>query len=279
MGGQIGKSESESQAASQFGQDVWGGQGPALQQLYQQAGGLFGDVYGQQQGLIPGATQQQQQITEAAMPAYQQQLAGGATADMGLQNMLTQSLQQSGAQPSQTSQMYANIMGGKGNTYADAMKAIYQEDASQALQKAMSLADARAVGAGQSGSSRHGVLQSNLAEDINDRLLGGLFQTGYETFDKDLQNKLAIAQQADVGTLERQRMMSGMLQGQDVAQQGGIGAGQQMQNLGMGSFAPGMMPWQSMGNYANILGRPTVLGSGTSTAGSDSKALGMGVGK
>lgn len=278
MGGEAGKSESQSAAQSQFGQDVWGGQAPALQQLYQAAGSLFGDVYGGQQGMIPGQTQVQQDIASAAMPAYQQQLGGGVTSGMGLQDILSQSLQQSMGQPSQTAQMYANIMGGEGNTYADAMKEKMIADASRAGQNMMSVADARAVGAGQPGSSRHGVLQSQGWKDINDRLQGGLFDIGYETFDKDLQNKLNIAQMADQSTMGRQQMMSNMLGQQNLAQQGGIGTGQTMQNLGMGSFAPSMVPWQSMGQYANVLGRPTVLGSGTSTGTSDSKAMGGGGG-
>lgn len=281
MGGDVGlsKSDSSSQANSNFNQDVWGGQAPALQGLYDSAAGLFGTTNNQMQSLIPGATKQQQQISADAMPAYQQQLAGGSTANMGLQDMLSQSLQQSMNNPSATSQMYANIMGGSGNNYADIMKDQYLKDASRAGQNMMSNMDARAVAAGQSGGSRHGVAQAEGWRNINDQLQQNMAQTGYETFDKDLQNKLNIAGLADQNTLAQQQMMSDMLSGQNAAQQGGIQAGQTMQNLGMGSFAPSMAPWQSAESYANVLGRPTVLGSGSSAAGSDSKSSGIGIGK
>jgi hypothetical protein len=115
--------------------------------------------------------------------------------------------------------------------------------------------------------------------DINSNLQNNLARTGYETFDKDLQNKLGIAQQADQGTLARQQMMSGMLGAQQGVQTGALGQGQNMQNLGMGSFAPGMMPWQNISNWANSLGSPTILNSGNSSGNSSAMGMGMGGGK
>lgn len=100
-----------------------------------------------------------------------------------------------------------------------------------------------------------------------------LADVGYNTFDKDLQNKLNIAQQADQGTLARQQLMSNMLGQQQGVSTGALGMGQNMQNLGMGAFAPGMMPWQNISNYANALGSPTVLSSGSSSG--NSNAMGM----
>ena len=112
--------------------------------------------------------------------------------------------------------------------------------------------------------------------DINSNLQKNLADVGYNTFDKDLQNKLNIAQQADQGTLARQQLMSNMLGQQQGVSTGALGMGQNMQNLGMGSFAPSMMPWQNNSNYANALGSPTVLNSGSSSG--NSNAMGMGGG-
>jgi hypothetical protein len=64
-----------------------------------------------------------------------------------------------------------------------------------------------------------------------------------------------------------------MLGQQQGVSTGALGMGQNMQNLGMGSFAPGMMPWQNISNYANALGSPTVLNSGSSSG--NSNAMGM----
>ena len=59
------------------------------------------------QGQIPGSQEYMQGVQEAAMPAWQQQMAGGAYADMGLQNQLMGSLQQSMNQPSNQAQINA----------------------------------------------------------------------------------------------------------------------------------------------------------------------------
>jgi len=278
MGGEGGKSESSSNARSNFSQDVWSGQSPALQQLYSNAGNLFQDIYSNQMNMIPGQVDVQNQITSSAIPAFQRQLSGGATSDMGLKQLLADSLRTSTSNPSNLSSIYANIMGGEGNNYADAMKSRMTADASRAGKNMMSVADARAVGAGQSGSSRHGVLQSQGWKDINDQLQRGLFDVGYNTFDKDLSNKLNIAKLADSNIMNRENLMADLLRGQDETTNAGINSGPILQNLGMGSFAPTMVPWQSMGQYANILGRPTILGSGSSSANSDSKAMSGGGG-
>jgi len=276
MGGSSSKSDSES--GSQFSQDVWGPQGSALQDLYSSIGGLFGQTNEGMQGQIPGAVGGMQGITDTADPAWQSQLAGGAYKDMGLQQSLMDSLNQSMGQPSAMSEINAMIMGGEGNNYADAMKSQYMQDASQAQKMMMSNMDLGAVGAGQSGSSRHGVAQGIGMEGINRELQRNLAETGFDTFDKDLNRKLEIAGMADQGTLARQNMMSNMIGQQNQAMQGGLDYGSQMQNLNMGQFAPYMMPWQAAGAYGNIIGAPTVLGSGSMSGDSSSKGMSGGIG-
>lgn len=280
MGGSSSKSDSDSSSQSSFDQDVWGPQGDALQNLYGQAGNLFGDTNNQMQGLMPGATNQMQGVFDQANPAYQQQLSGGATADMGLQNSLMNSLNQSMNNPSMTSEINAMTMGGEGNNYADAMKDQYVQDANRASDNMMQNLDARAAASGMSGGSRHGTATAQGMQDINQNLQRNMAETGYNTFDKDLDRKLQIAGMADQNLLANQQMMAGMIGGQDTAQQGAINAGSQMQNLGMGQFAPSMMPWQSMGAYSQALGAPTVLGSGTMSGSADanSKSASGGIG-
>ena len=268
MGGSASGSKSKSK--SSFQDKVWGGQSGALQDLYGNAQDLFNQTNTGMQGLQPGATQNMQDTYNQVNPAYQEQLQGGAYRDMGLQNQLMGSLNQSMNQPSAMSQINAMTMGGEGNNYADAMKDQYIQDANRAQEQMLSGLDARAAASGMSGGSRHGIAQGLGMARVNDQLQSNLAQTGYETFDKDLQRKLDIAQQADQGNLARQQMMSGMIGQQNQAQQGAIQGGQNMQNINMGQYAPQMMPWDAMSQYGNVIGRPTILGSGSQSGSSGS---------
>ena len=114
-----------------------------------------------------------------------------------------------------------------------------------------------------------------MAQDELDRLGQQQTNIGYNTFDKDLERKLGIAQRADAFDFGKLQNVSGMLGAQQGAMAGGLGMGQGMQNLGMGQFAPFMAPWQAAGQYSSTIGRPTVLGSGTSSADSSAKGFGM----
>ena len=268
MGGSASGSKSKSK--SSFQDKVWGGQTGALQDLYGNAQDLFNQTNTGMQGLQPGATQNMQDTYNQVNPAYQEQLQGGAYRDMGLQNQLMGSLNQSMNQPSAMSQINAMTMGGEGNNYADAMKDQYIQDANRAQEQMLSGLDARAASSGMSGGSRHGIAQGLGMARVNDALQSNLAKTGYDTFDEDLQRKLDIAQQADQGNLARQQMMSGMIGQQNQAQQGAIQGGQNMQNINMGQYAPQMMPWDAMGQYGNVIGRPTILGSGSQSGSSGS---------
>jgi hypothetical protein len=269
-GGSLGKSKSKSKQEGLFNQEVFGPQSNALSQLYSSVGGLFGDTAAGAQGLIPGAVQNQQGVFDAANPAFQRQLGGGAYAGMDLQGMYKDALAGGG------NEQFINesIMGGSGNDYVDAMKSTLASDSEGRLGRSLAMNDLRASRAGQSGSSRHGITESNLYDEANDRLADTQTRLGFETFDKDLDRKLGIAQRADQFDLGRLGSVENALSGQQGAMMGGLNFGQGMQNLGMGQFAPYMAPWQLAGNYANAIGRPTVLGSGSSLGKSNSKGLG-----
>ena len=53
----------------------------------------------------------------------------------------------------------------------------------------------------------------------------------------------------------------------------------QVQNLGMGQFAPTMIPWQNMQNYAATIGQPTILSKGSSSGSSRGKGKSASGGK
>jgi hypothetical protein len=176
--------------------------------------------------------------------------------------------------PSQTSQLYAQMMGGKGNNYADAMKNEYIKDADRTRELNYANLDARAAGAGMSGGSRHGVAQALIDRDINANLQKNLATTGYETFDKDLANKLGIAQQADSNMLARQNMYANtgnsFINARNANTNAGIAGAGNMQNVNMGMFAPGQMPWSNLQNYASAIGNPIILTNSTQRSSSES---------
>ena len=276
-GGSYNQSSAKNQ--SNFNQTIPQWQVDALTKMYGAVANTFGNTGSAINAQTPGVQSYIDQTNQSAMPEWQNQLAGGVYQGMDNANALSNSLQQSLSNPTATSQIYGQMMGGQGNNYADAMKASYLGDANRATDNMLAALDSRAAASGMSGGSRHGVATSQGMYDINSNLQKNLAQTGYDTFDKDLANKLNIAQQADQGTLARQQMMSGMLNSQQGVQSNALGQGQNMQNLGMGSFAPTMMPWQNMSNYANSIGSPTVLNSGGSSGNSSAMGVSGGGGK
>jgi len=264
MSGGGSGSVSKSDSSSSFQEKVWSGQEPYLKNKYGNAEELFDETKGRMDALIPGAIENQQQVFDQSMPNWQNQMQGGAYRDMNLGQNVMRSLNDSMNQPTAMQGINSMIMGGSGNNYADAMRGQYVKDANRSMDNMNANLDARAAGAGMGGSSRHGVAQGIGMRGINDKLQRNMAETGYRTFDKDLDRKLGIAQQADQGTLARQGMMAGMLNKQQGTMNQGLQNGENMQNLGMGQFAPTMMPWEAMEGYDKSIGDPTILGSGSS---------------
>lgn len=277
----IGANYSNSKANNQssFNQTIPKWQEDALTKMYGSAASTFGSTGSAINARTPGVQTYIDQTNSAAMPEWQNQLNGGVYQGMDNANKLSESLRQSLNSPTNTQNIYGQMMGGNGNNYADAMKASYLGDANRATDNMLANLDSRAAASGMSGGSRHGVATSQGMYDINSNLQKNLAKTGYDTFDKDLNNKLSIASMADSGTLERQKMMAGMLEQQQGTSTGALNSGSNMQNLGMGSFAPTMMPWHNMSNYANSIGSPTVLSSGSSSGNSSAMGVGAGGGK
>ena len=265
-GGSFSKNKSKN--SSSYNDRVWKGQEPALKDVYGQAGDLFRDTNTGFADLNGQAVENQQQVFEAAQPHWQNQMQGGAYRDMNLDQNVMRSLNDSMNQPTAMQDINSMIMGGSGNNYADAMRNQYTTDANRAMDNMNANLDARAAGAGMGGSSRHGVAQGMGMRDINENLQRNMANVGYNTFDKDLDRKLRIAQQADQNTFGRQKMMADMLGGSQTAMTQGLQQGQGQQELNMGQYAPYNQPWAPAESRANITGRPTVLGSGTSSGSS-----------
>lgn len=277
MGGSMGKSGSRSKSKNSynFNQTIPGFQQNALAQLYSNAKNLYANQLPGVNHLIPGMSDQFNQMLPAATDAWGRALNGGVYDTNTINSQLTNSLDNTLNNPSNTQQIYANVMGGKGNNYADAMKASFIGDANRATDNMLANLDARAAASGMSGGSRHGVATHRGMYDINSNLQKNLADVGYNTFDKDLGNKLNIAQQADQNTLQRQQMLQQMLgSAQDTSNNAMTNTGQGIQNLGMGTFAPFMAPWTMMGNYADVIGQPTVLSSGSGTGSGSGKSKG-----
>lgn len=266
MSGSLGKEESSNQ--SSFNQDVWGPQGEALQNLYGAAGNLYNQLGSSKGGVSPiqQASQGQDFITQTlgnTMPAWQQQLAGGAYRDMGLQNQFLDSMNRSFATPSASQEINEMIMGGQGNDYVDAMKDTMVSDAERIKGMNSARLDQRAGLMG--GSSGHGVADFLQNQSVDQDLIRSMSDIGYKSFDKDLDRKLGIAQQADANTLQRQQMLSNMIGSQNQTMQNAVGFAPTSMNLGQTQYG---LPWQNMQNYAGIIGGPTVLGSGSSSGNS-----------
>ena len=298
VGGNL--SQSSSQNNSAINNDISETQKPYLQDMWGQAQQWVGDNQGEWQKRLQEAERGMYENSNTARDltnqnlyganaAYQNQLGGGAYQDMDLAKNLSGSLQQSMNSPSAMQDINSMIMGGAGNNYADAMKSQYINDANSAQQNMLANMDARAAASGMSGGSRHGVLQGMGMENINSNLQSQLAQTGFNTFDKDLDRKLNIAQQADQGTLARQGMMQNMLgqqnaastgalanlQQQNQGMQGGMDQYQQYQNNLQGNFLQQQQPltWLS-----GIIGSPQMSTQGFSSGSGNSFGMGGGLG-
>jgi hypothetical protein len=234
----------------------------AYKNLFDKASGMYDAQTGAINSQVPAIQDYVKRISDVSAPAWQQQLQGGIYKDVDPTSLLSK-IEGFQNTESRTQPLYEQIMGGKGNNYADAMKDSLMKDAQRRRDLNYASLDARAAGAGMSGGSRHGVAQALIDRDINDNLGKQMTEVGYNTFDQDLQNKLGIAREADSNTLQRQGMYSNLanslISGKDASVKGGLAGASGMQGLGMGQFSPTMMPWSNLQNYQSAIGDPMIL--------------------
>jgi hypothetical protein len=271
------QSANQKSGNSQFGQSV--SNQPWLEQLYNQAGNLFGQQSGVQQGMMPGAMNFSNQQAQGAAGANAGMQQGGAYGGLGIGNQLMDSLKQSQNTPSNMQQVNSMIMGGNGNTSLDAMKGSLESDAARAGQLNSATNAAQAAASGMSGGSRQGVADALGQEGINRNLQSTEANLGYNSFNNDLQRKLDIASAADTNTFNRQNLMSGMLGNQNSAMQQGIQNTGNVQGYGMNQFNVANQPYQGLQAYQSALGGPNVLNSGTSQNQGSGTSAGWGYGQ
>jgi len=304
-----------------FNQNVWNG--GANKKVSNKAGSLYDSINSTMNTMVPGMTDFAGDTRDSATGAWERALGGGAYSDINpnnlvsslnssmasgvpeasssligsLNNSLNRQFTPSG--PTNTQNIYGQIMGGSGNNYADAMKGQYLSDAQLAQQQMLSNLDARVGASGMTGSSREGIAQGLGLQGINRNLQEQLARTGYETFDKDLSNKLSIAEQADTNNLTREGMylndigraqglgfdelnnsrgaayadrsgardaMGNLVANKNATSGNALNFSDAIQNLGMGILEPLMARWGNMAGYSNTIGGPTVLNSGTGSS-------------
>lgn len=277
-GGSKGGSRSKSGSQGQFSQDVWGPQGGALDNMYGNAEGLWGntqqsqDALGQMAGGIADANQG---VANSAFGGMNDQMGGGAYGDT---DAIREQLLGSMGQRSNMGSMYESIVGGAGNTYIDPMVAAMKQGAMQDNALMQSGNSMSAFDAGQGGSSRHAMQNAMTNDFTQQNMMNQEADMRGGAYDTDLNMKMDIARMADGNRQQEQDRMMGLLGGANQSQQFGMGFGQNAQNLNMGQMSPEMnvqnQGWQGMDSYANSIGAPTVLGSGDQSGRSSSMAKG-----
>jgi hypothetical protein len=266
MGGDTSGKTSSTTAntAQNTSQDVWGTQTPFMEQLYGQ-----GQALSQDPRYTQTAEQLAGQVTDPLMGGYQQafgpesaygQAAAGVTDPMiqGLTQLAT-------ADPSQA------FGAGGVNPLLDKNVAMALEQASQNFQRnVLPGIRGEAIGAGQYGGSRGEIAEGLAASDANRQALQAAMGAYGDQYAMDraanLQSQAMMGQTA----LGAAGQMGDILGAQQTGVGQGVQAGQGLYNLGMGGQQAG---WDQLGQYANILGGPTVLGTSTATGVSGSEPI------
>lgn len=233
-GGSFGTSSSSGSSS----QDIWGGQSPYLSDVYGQAQGAYGNAMNSINGLTPSVQNQVSSAAGSAAGGYGNQMNGGFSAGL------------------------AGQIGP--NAYADAMKGQIANDAMKLRQQSLGSLDARAAAAGMSGSSGYRDQVAGMNDDINEQALNAMTQVGYNSFDRAVQNQLALAGQMDAN------------------QQNAMGNVQNIQQSSMNQFNPAMVGLNAAGQYGQIIGGPTTLSqsqqNSNSTNSSFNNGMNMGLG-
>ena len=260
MGIEFGYKQAKSSNKFSSDDKVFGPQAEALTGLYGHAGNLYGSQdFAPFQQYANSMTPWMQQQAMMAQPAYQQQLQGGIknpALDKAYGNFLSS--------PTATQQWQQAAT--RGNSFTQPLI----DSATQQLQQnydwnTRPRTNMGAVSAGQSGSSRHGIAEGLQKSQLGMQKAQVAKQIGQQNYWDQLGLEHQIASGLDQNKLDALSQWGGLTQDQNKNQQAGIGFGSNMQNLGMGTLAPMMagyqLPWQMMGNYANVIGAPTILNS------------------
>jgi len=128
------------------------------------------------------------------------------------------------------------------NSYVDALKGDMMSDAAKIKQQNLGGLDARAAASGMSGSSGYHNSANQMAANVDEQTMRGMNNLGFQAHNQGVQNQMNLANMMDRN------------------QQGAMGNLQNMQQGAMNQFNPHMMGLNAAGQYASIIGGPTVLG-------------------
>jgi len=266
-----GKSSSSSDSISSQG--VWGPQADALKQMYGQAPGMMQGVQDQMPGLQAGAEQWTQGVQGEAMPAWQNQMAGGNLAGYDIAGGLGNSL--AGAMTNPTQQQQAlNTASNGGQNYSDAYKQNFVNDARTAMDASMQGIDARAAASGAGGSA-YGNAMARGHQDINKNLQSNLANVGYQDYNNQVNRMQQAGAGADQNLLQQQGMMSNLLGQQQGAQAGALQQTGAMNQLGQAQMGNALMPINAYSQMLQSMGGPVVLTDSMSDSSQSSRQGGL----
>lgn len=272
-----GKSDSSSQSMNSYFQkdSVFKPQKKYLQDLYSEAQRQYQNFNPHQyDDQFAALGEQLKGINANTDESWKQMLKGGAqSAD------LDAAIKASMNSPSEMGKMYESITGGPGNTYIDPMVQAMKAGQIDNMKQQLATVNLDAVGAGQAGSSRHGVSEALTRALANNQMLDKEATMRGENYDRDMQWKMGIAQQADTNRGAAQDRAAQLLAQKNQMMQYGINANQQMQkNAGSlldNAMRQGNLSWDNYNKYKSGIGAPLILGSsggsGSSSGSSSSK--------
>ena len=267
MGGSGGHSKSDS--SSDFATYIDGRQAPYLQQMWDRGLNLFDNMnYGPMQNQFSQVGDRMAGDMSMVYPGLQNQLGGGFS-----NPALERSLASSMADPSQMGRMYESILGGPGNTYADPLKQNLMQNTWDNLERGgIKQSDTSFANLGRAGSDRNAVENALLKRDAIQDANQAMTAIDYDTFDKDLNWKMNIARQADLGRGQAQDRAMDLLGMQNQSQMGGLNYMPGLQGLQMGTMSPYMsaynMPMDMMSMLGGWIGAPVMAGHGSGNASS-----------
>lgn len=186
-----------------------------------------------------------EKVYNAGGDAYGQAMEGINGLQPGVSQDLMGSLQQ--AQGGYGNQMgggfASNLQGQVGpNSYVDALGSDMMNDAARIKQQNLGGIDARAAASGMSGSSGYHNSANQMAENVDRQTMQGMNNLRFNAQNQGVQNNMNLA-----GMMDRN-------------QQGAMGNLQNIQQGSMNQFMPHMQGLNAAGQFASIIGAPTVLG-------------------
>lgn len=273
MGFSLGFSDSDSGSNSSFEQFLSPDQLPFLQDMWSQMGNLWNMGMPMMSPSMTGGFDTMNNTMSSMDPYWQDAMGGGVYGGMDLQGDYSTAFQNILNPSSYTQDIYAGIMGGEGNDYVDALGGSISQMYSDTADRNLAKLDQRA-GLMSGSSGWEGAMGDILSESGKNEAatLAGL---GYDTFDKDLMNKLDIAKMADTnwltGATHALDTASGNLANEQATTMGGLDFGGDLWNAGMTQM---LLPWTMMSMFSNMQ-QPLTLGGGTSSSSSDATGIGF----